>query len=103
MGDVQSGMASTIMQVYLKHVLEAFFTGRSQVRLEALNVIQLVLKQGLIHPVQVNIMSAVKYTFEKQLRTRNLSHMCLAILLGTGPVCLGKMETYDSKLGFFTF
>ena len=53
MGDVQSGMASTIMQVYLKHVLEAFFTGRSQVRLEALNVIQLVLRQGLIHPVQV--------------------------------------------------
>lgn len=52
MGDVQSGMASTIMQVYLKEVLEAFFTSRSQVRLEALNVIQLVLKQGLIHPVQ---------------------------------------------------
>lgn len=52
MGDVQSGMASTIMQIYLKHVLEAFFTVRSQVRLEALNVIQLVLRQGLVHPVQ---------------------------------------------------
>ncbi|XP_053394741.1 nipped-B-like protein isoform X2 [Mercenaria mercenaria] len=52
MGDVQSGMASTIMQVYLKEVLEVFFSSKSQVRLEALNVIQLVLKQGLIHPVQ---------------------------------------------------
>ncbi|XP_052774333.1 nipped-B-like protein A isoform X2 [Mya arenaria] len=52
MGDVQSGMASTIMQVYLKDVLEAFFISKSQVRLEALNVIQLVLRQGLIHPVQ---------------------------------------------------
>ena len=47
-------MASTIMQVYLKEVLEVFFTSRSQVRLEALNVIQLVLRQGLIHPVQVS-------------------------------------------------
>ena len=50
-------MASTIMQVYLKHVLEAFFTGKSQVRLEALNVIQLVLRQGLVHPVQVCILA----------------------------------------------
>ena len=50
-------MASTIMQVYLKHVLEAFFTGKSQVRLEALNVIQLVLRQGLVHPVQVCVLA----------------------------------------------
>ena len=73
MGDVQSGMASTIMQVYLKHVLEAFFTGRSQVRLEALNVIQLVLKQGLIHPVQVNLF-AVNHKgniFERQLSEKS--------------------------------
>lgn len=48
-------MASTIMQVYLKEVLEVFFSSQSQVRLEALNVIQLVLKQGLIHPVQVGL------------------------------------------------
>jgi len=46
-------MASTIMQVYLKEVLEAFFISKSMVRLEALNVIQVVLRQGLIHPVQV--------------------------------------------------
>ena len=52
-------MASTIMQVYLKHVLEAFFTGKSQVRLEALNVIQLVLRQGLVHPVQVCILATL--------------------------------------------
>ncbi|KAL3869511.1 hypothetical protein ACJMK2_042182, partial [Sinanodonta woodiana] len=52
MGDVQSGMASTIMQVYLKEVLDAFFSSQTQMRLQALNVIQLVLRQGLIHPVQ---------------------------------------------------
>uniref|UniRef100_A0A2C9MAH1 Nipped-B protein n=1 Tax=Biomphalaria glabrata TaxID=6526 RepID=A0A2C9MAH1_BIOGL len=52
MGDVQSGMASTVMQVYLKELLEAFFHENSQVRLTALNVVTLVLKQGLVHPVQ---------------------------------------------------
>lgn len=52
MGDVQSGMASTIMQIYLKQVLESFFHHQIQVRSAALNVICLVLRQGLIHPVQ---------------------------------------------------
>lgn len=52
MGDVQSGMPSAIILVYLKNILEAFFIPKSQVRLEAMNVIQLVLKQGLIHPAQ---------------------------------------------------
>ncbi|GFS10541.1 nipped-B-like protein [Elysia marginata] len=52
MGDIQSGMASTVMQVYLKELMEAFFHENSQVRLTALNVITLVLKQGLVHPVQ---------------------------------------------------
>ncbi|CAC5356365.1 SCC2 [Mytilus coruscus] len=52
MGDVQSGMASTIMQIYLKQVLESFFHQQTQVRTAALNVICLVLRQGLIHPVQ---------------------------------------------------
>ncbi|XP_056020035.1 nipped-B-like protein isoform X3 [Ostrea edulis] len=52
MGDIQSGMASTIMQVYLKHVLDSFFHTHSQVRLAALQVVVLVLQQGLVHPVQ---------------------------------------------------
>ncbi|XP_041356628.1 nipped-B-like protein isoform X2 [Gigantopelta aegis] len=52
MGDVQSGMASTVMQIYLKQVLESFFHEQSQVRMAALSVIILILKQGLVHPVQ---------------------------------------------------
>ncbi|BFZ16564.1 hypothetical protein BsWGS_19603 [Bradybaena similaris] len=52
MGDVQSGMASTVMQVYLKELMEAFFHENSQVRITALNVVTLVLKQGLVHPIQ---------------------------------------------------
>lgn len=53
MGDVSSGMSSSIMQLYLKQVLEAFFHTQSSVRHFALNVIALTLNQGLIHPVQV--------------------------------------------------
>lgn len=54
MGDVSSGMSSSIMQLYLKQVLEAFFHTQSSVRHFALNVIALTLNQGLIHPVQVS-------------------------------------------------
>ncbi|XP_074642892.1 nipped-B-like protein A isoform X2 [Tubulanus polymorphus] len=52
MGDIQSGMASTVMQVYLKYVLESFFDENLTVRSAALSVICLVLRQGLVHPVQ---------------------------------------------------
>uniref|UniRef100_A0A672M6F8 Nipped-B protein n=1 Tax=Sinocyclocheilus grahami TaxID=75366 RepID=A0A672M6F8_SINGR len=52
MGDISSGMSSSIMQLYLKQVLESFFHTQSSVRHFALNVIALTLSQGLIHPVQ---------------------------------------------------
>uniref|UniRef100_A0A672ZDI7 Nipped-B protein n=1 Tax=Sphaeramia orbicularis TaxID=375764 RepID=A0A672ZDI7_9TELE len=52
MGDISSGMSSSIMQIYLKQVLESFFHTQSTVRHFALNVITLTLSQGLIHPVQ---------------------------------------------------
>ncbi|XP_009299463.2 nipped-B-like protein A isoform X1 [Danio rerio] len=52
MGDISSGMSSSIMQLYLKQVLESFFHAQSSVRHFALNVIALTLSQGLIHPVQ---------------------------------------------------
>lgn len=55
MGDISSGMSSSIMQLYLKQVLEAFFHTQSNVRHFALNVIALTLNQGLIHPVQVSV------------------------------------------------
>uniref|UniRef100_T1JC53 Nipped-B protein n=1 Tax=Strigamia maritima TaxID=126957 RepID=T1JC53_STRMM len=53
MGDITSGMASTIIQVYLKHILESFMHSNTQVRTVAMQVIQLILNQGLVHPVQI--------------------------------------------------
>ncbi|XP_005090101.1 nipped-B-like protein B [Aplysia californica] len=77
MGDVQSGMASTVMQIYLKELMEAFFHDNSQVRLTALNVVTLVLRQGLVHPVQCipylismgsDIESAIRVKADQQLQ-----------------------------------
>ncbi|KAK2172752.1 hypothetical protein NP493_933g01007 [Ridgeia piscesae] len=53
MGDIQSGMGSTIIHVYIKQILESFFHHHSQVRMIALSVITLILRQGLVHPVQI--------------------------------------------------
>ena len=55
-------MASTIMQVYLRHVLDSFFHTHSQVRLAAIQVVVLVLQQGLVHPVQVSHITCVHCT-----------------------------------------
>lgn len=48
-------MASTIVQIYLKQILEAFLHRDVSVRLAAVRVIQLVLQQGLVHPIQVSL------------------------------------------------
>ncbi|KAF0287117.1 Nipped-B-like protein [Amphibalanus amphitrite] len=53
MGDVSSGMASTVIQLYLKQVLGSFLDASVAVRHAALKVIQLILAQGLVHPVQI--------------------------------------------------
>lgn len=53
MGDVTSGMASTVIQVYLRAVLDSFIHPNLLVRHAALKVISLILAQGLVHPVQI--------------------------------------------------
>ncbi|XP_016839309.1 nipped-B-like protein [Nasonia vitripennis] len=53
MGDVSSGMASTVIQKYLNETLESFLHANIGVRHAALKVIQLILAQGLVHPVTI--------------------------------------------------
>ncbi|XP_068630090.1 nipped-B protein [Battus philenor] len=53
MGDVSSGMASTVIQLYLKEILGSFLHSSTVVRSSAMKVVQLVLAQGLVHPVQI--------------------------------------------------
>lgn len=53
MGDVSSGMASAIIQVYLSEILHCFLHRVYQVRFWAMRVIEIVLRQGLIHPIKI--------------------------------------------------
>ena len=52
MNDIQAGMASTIIQVYIKEINMCFHSAYKPIRLCALEVLCLILNQGLIHPVQ---------------------------------------------------
>ena len=53
MDSVSSGMASTLIQVYLKAILDSFIHPSVNARHSTLKVIQLILAQGLVHPVQI--------------------------------------------------
>jgi len=51
-GDSQSGTTSAVMQVMLKSILDTFFHSEAMVRFAAVQVVALILRQGLIHPAQ---------------------------------------------------
>ena len=53
MGEMSSGMASTVIQLFLRAILESFMHKDVKVRHHVLKVVMLVLAQGLVHPVQV--------------------------------------------------
>ena len=53
MNDVSSGMASRVIQLYLQEILDCFLNRDDTVRLWAVKVVQIVLRQGLVHPVRM--------------------------------------------------
>ena len=46
-------VSSNIAQAFLLPVLESFFHAEVQVRLAAVQAVVLILRQGLVHPAQV--------------------------------------------------
>ena len=81
MGDVTSGMASTVIQVYLKSVLDSFVHPSVHARHSTLKVIQLILAQGLVHPVQIvpylicmatDIEQRISHTADRELQVNIL-------------------------------
>ena len=46
-------VSSSVSQTFLQPVLESFMNSELQVRLAALQAIILILRQGLVHPAQV--------------------------------------------------
>ena len=53
MGDVTSGMASTVIQVYLRSVLDSYLNENVLVRHAVVKITSLILAQGLVYPVQI--------------------------------------------------
>jgi len=74
MGDVTSGMASTVIQLYLKPILDCFIHGASSVRQSAFRVTQLILQQGLVG--LISILYSRKYGLLKQTKNSNRSIRC---------------------------
>lgn len=52
------------MQVMLKSILETFFHADAMVRFAAVQVIALILRQGLIHPAQVELTLNLCFQFQ---------------------------------------
>jgi cohesin loading factor subunit SCC2 len=53
MSDVSSRMSSRLIQIFLKEILSCFLNGDFNLRLMAMRVIEIVFRQGLVHPVQI--------------------------------------------------
>ena len=49
-----SSVSSNIAQAFISPILKSFLHQEIQVRLTAVQAVELILKQGLIHPVQVS-------------------------------------------------
>lgn len=76
---MSSGMASTVIQVYLKSVLDSFVHPSVHARHATLKVIQLILAQGLVHPVQIvpylicmatDIEQRISHTADRELQVK---------------------------------
>ena len=76
MRDVQAGMASSIIQLYLKPILESYLTSNSNLRTIIFNCLSLVLTQGLVYPVDcVPYLIAMTTDTEKKIQTKALAHL----------------------------
>ncbi|XP_055384070.1 nipped-B protein [Condylostylus longicornis] len=75
MNDVSSGMASRIIQLYLNGILKCFIHTDYNVRLWAVKVVQIVLRQGLVHPVIIVPYLIALSTDEKQETSHRSDHL----------------------------
>lgn len=88
MGDVTSGMASTVIQLYLKEIMEAFLHPDVGVRHAALKVIQLILQQGLVHPVQVSDTCLSNYIVLVTYMLLSINNPCVTFQIVPYLICM---------------
>ena len=74
--DVQSGMASTIVQCYLRPILESYLTTNAQVRSSVFSCLSLILNQGLVYPIEcVPYLVAMTTDIDPKIQTKSLVHL----------------------------
>lgn len=69
--DVQSGMASTIIQSYLKPILESYLTPNLTLRISVFSCLSMILNQGLVYPIEcVPYLIAMTTDIEKKFKLK---------------------------------
>ena len=74
--DVQSGMASTIIQAYLQPILRSYLTSNTTLRVSVFNCLSHILNQGLVYPIEcVPYLIAMTTDVERKIETKALAHL----------------------------
>lgn len=69
-------MASTIIQSYLKPILDSYLTPNASLRVNVFNCLSLILTQGLVYPIEcVPYLIAMTTDPEKKVQSKSLVHL----------------------------
>ena len=69
-------MASTIIQSYLKPILDSYLTTNSSLRINIFNCLSMILNQGLVYPIEcVPYLIAMTTDNEKKIQSKSLVHL----------------------------
>jgi cohesin loading factor subunit SCC2 len=69
-------MASSIIQLYLKPILECYIHDNTMLRINIFNCLSMVLNQGLVYPIEcVPYLIAMTTDSEKKIQTKALGHL----------------------------
>lgn len=69
-------MASTIIQSYLKPILDSYLTPNALLRINVFNCLSLILTQGLVYPIEtVPYLIAMTTDPEKKVQSKSLVHL----------------------------
>jgi cohesin loading factor subunit SCC2 len=99
MQDVQAGMSSSIIQLYLKPILECYIHDSPMLRINVFNCLSMVLTQGLVYPIEcVPYLIAMTTDAEKTIQTKALYH--LTSLLKAHPGFVQSKAIAGVKLSF---
>lgn len=69
-------MASTIIQSYLKPILDSYLTANPALRINVFNCLSQILIQGLVYPIEcVPYLIAMTTDNEKKIQAKSLTHL----------------------------